>query len=134
MTSLLAFLSSLRFTREHGFSFLRLDGTMSQKKRTQVIQEFQSSAANSPAILLLSLKAGGVGLNLNAASRVFLMEPVSTDFGQESDTFTRTTTDYIMYHVEGNLHEATYKRKRTEAGQKSRSSISQPHMPYVTIV
>ncbi|XP_036927016.1 helicase-like transcription factor [Acanthopagrus latus] len=61
--------------REHGFTFVRLDGTMSQKKRTQVIQEFQSTAADSPAIMLLSLKAGGVGLNLTAASHVFLMDP-----------------------------------------------------------
>uniref|UniRef100_A0A8C4FBM4 Helicase-like transcription factor n=1 Tax=Dicentrarchus labrax TaxID=13489 RepID=A0A8C4FBM4_DICLA len=61
--------------REHGFSFVRLDGNMSQKRRAQVIQEFQSSAADSPAIMLLSLKAGGVGLNLTAASRVFLMDP-----------------------------------------------------------
>lgn len=61
--------------REHGFSFVRLDGTMSQKKRTQVIQEFQSSASDSPVIMLLSLKAGGVGLNLTAASHVFLMDP-----------------------------------------------------------
>ncbi|XP_058471850.1 helicase-like transcription factor [Solea solea] len=61
--------------REHGFTFVRLDGTMSQKKRTQVIREFQSSAAESPTIMLLSLKAGGVGLNLTAASRVFLMDP-----------------------------------------------------------
>uniref|UniRef100_A0A671VFK7 Helicase like transcription factor n=1 Tax=Sparus aurata TaxID=8175 RepID=A0A671VFK7_SPAAU len=61
--------------REHGFTFVRLDGTMSQKKRTRVIQEFQSTAADSPAIMLLSLKAGGVGLNLTAASHVFLMDP-----------------------------------------------------------
>lgn len=61
--------------REHGFSFVRLDGTMSQKKRTRIIQEFQSSAEDSPKIMLLSLKAGGVGLNLTAASRVFLMDP-----------------------------------------------------------
>uniref|UniRef100_A0A3P8T179 Helicase like transcription factor n=1 Tax=Amphiprion percula TaxID=161767 RepID=A0A3P8T179_AMPPE len=61
--------------REHGFSFVRLDGTMNQKRRTQVIQEFQSSAADSPVIMLLSLKAGGVGLNLTAASHVFLMDP-----------------------------------------------------------
>uniref|UniRef100_A0A671VEH4 Helicase like transcription factor n=1 Tax=Sparus aurata TaxID=8175 RepID=A0A671VEH4_SPAAU len=65
----------LLFTREHGFTFVRLDGTMSQKKRTRVIQEFQSTAADSPAIMLLSLKAGGVGLNLTAASHVFLMDP-----------------------------------------------------------
>ncbi|XP_034433159.1 helicase-like transcription factor isoform X1 [Hippoglossus hippoglossus] len=61
--------------REHGFTFVRFDGAMSQKKRTQVIREFQSSAADGPAIMLLSLKAGGVGLNLTAASRVFLMDP-----------------------------------------------------------
>lgn len=61
--------------REHGFSFVRLDGTMNQKRRAQVIQEFQSSAPDSPLIMLLSLKAGGVGLNLTAASQVFMMEP-----------------------------------------------------------
>lgn len=53
---------------------------MNQKRRMQVIREFQSSAADSPTVMLLSLKAGGVGLNLTAASRVFLMDPVSTDF------------------------------------------------------
>ncbi|XP_071768487.2 helicase-like transcription factor [Centroberyx gerrardi] len=61
--------------REHGFSFVRLDGTMTQKRRAQVIQEFQSPAPDSPVIMLLSLKAGGVGLNLTAASHVFLMDP-----------------------------------------------------------
>ncbi|XP_061780443.1 helicase-like transcription factor isoform X1 [Nerophis lumbriciformis] len=61
--------------REHGFRFVRLDGTMSQKKRTQVIQDFQSVSASSPTVMLLSLKAGGVGLNLTAASHVFLMDP-----------------------------------------------------------
>ncbi|XP_067334713.1 helicase-like transcription factor isoform X1 [Channa argus] len=61
--------------RENGFSFVRLDGAMTQKRRTQVIQEFQSSEVNSPVIMLLSLKAGGVGLNLTAASHVFLMDP-----------------------------------------------------------
>ncbi|XP_034531101.1 helicase-like transcription factor [Notolabrus celidotus] len=61
--------------REHGFSFVRLDGSLSQKKRTQIIHEFQSSDSGGPSIMLLSLKAGGVGLNLTAASRVFLMDP-----------------------------------------------------------
>ncbi|XP_041714879.1 helicase-like transcription factor [Coregonus clupeaformis] len=61
--------------REEGFKFVRLDGTMSQKRRAQVIQEFQSDAPGSPLIMLLSLKSGGVGINLSAASRVFLMDP-----------------------------------------------------------
>ncbi|KYO33941.1 helicase-like transcription factor isoform X1 [Alligator mississippiensis] len=61
--------------RESGFVFTRLDGSMPQKKRVEAIQCFQSSQAGSPTIMLLSLKAGGVGLNLTAASRVFLMDP-----------------------------------------------------------
>ena len=50
---------------------------MAQKKRVESIQCFQNTEAGSPTIMLLSLKAGGVGLNLSAASRVFLMDPVS---------------------------------------------------------
>lgn len=61
--------------REEGFNFVRLDGTITQKRRAQVIREFQSDAPDSPSIMLLSLKAGGVGLNLTAASHVFLMDP-----------------------------------------------------------
>ncbi|KAM9279237.1 helicase-like transcription factor [Morus bassanus] len=61
--------------RESGFAFTRLDGSMAQKKRVEAIQCFQSSQAGSPTVMLLSLKAGGVGLNLTAASRVFLMDP-----------------------------------------------------------
>lgn len=68
---------TLLFFRESGFAFTRLDGSMAQKRRAEAIQCFQSSGAGSPTVMLLSLKAGGVGLNLTAASRVFLMDPVS---------------------------------------------------------
>ncbi|XP_014443766.1 helicase-like transcription factor isoform X2 [Tupaia chinensis] len=61
--------------RSSGFIFTRLDGSMAQKKRVESIQSFQNTEAGSPTIMLLSLKAGGVGLNLSAASRVFLMDP-----------------------------------------------------------
>ncbi|NXF02836.1 HLTF factor, partial [Smithornis capensis] len=61
--------------KESGFAFTRLDGSMAQKKRVEAIRCFQSNQAGSPTIMLLSLKAGGVGLNLTAASRVFLMDP-----------------------------------------------------------
>ncbi|NXL45864.1 HLTF factor, partial [Podilymbus podiceps] len=61
--------------KESGFAFTRLDGSMAQKKRVEAIQCFQSSKAGSPTVMLLSLKAGGVGVNLTAASRVFLMDP-----------------------------------------------------------
>uniref|UniRef100_A0A8C1G8S5 Helicase-like transcription factor n=1 Tax=Cyprinus carpio TaxID=7962 RepID=A0A8C1G8S5_CYPCA len=61
--------------REYGFSFTRLDGTMAQKTRAKAIQDFQDSSPGNPTIMLLSLKAGGVGINLTAASHVFMMDP-----------------------------------------------------------
>uniref|UniRef100_A0A672JGY0 Helicase-like transcription factor n=1 Tax=Salarias fasciatus TaxID=181472 RepID=A0A672JGY0_SALFA len=72
-----------QFTRKHGFTFVRLDGSLTQKRRTQVIKEFQSAAADSPTVMLLSLKAGGVGLNLTAASHVFLMDPAWNPAAEE---------------------------------------------------
>jgi len=67
------------YFRQNGFHFVRLDGTMSNKQRSASIEAFSDLDPASPVIILLSLKAGGVGLNLTAGSRVFLMEPVSND-------------------------------------------------------
>ncbi|KAI8966707.1 SNF2 family N-terminal domain-containing protein, partial [Daldinia sp. FL1419] len=53
--------------------FLRLDGTTNQKARSAILSEFKES--NKFTILLLSLRAGGVGLNLTQAKRVFMMDP-----------------------------------------------------------
>ncbi|KAL2895836.1 putative SWI/SNF-related matrix-associated actin-dependent regulator of chromatin subfamily A member 3-like 1 [Bienertia sinuspersici] len=58
-----------------GFKTLRLDGTMSAKKRKQVIHDFGGCGDDSPTILLASLKASGTGINLTAASVVYLLEP-----------------------------------------------------------
>ncbi|KAL8675489.1 MAG: hypothetical protein Q9168_000001 [Polycauliona sp. 1 TL-2023] len=56
-----------------GIPFLRFDGTMNQKVRATTITSFTES--NRGMVLLLSLRAGGVGLNLTAAKRVFMMDP-----------------------------------------------------------
>lgn len=55
------------------FRFVRLDGTLNQQQREKVIKDF----SNNPKILvmLISLKAGGVGINLTAASNAFLLDP-----------------------------------------------------------
>ena len=53
--------------------YLRFDGSMSQKSRASVLAEF--TAAKRGTVLLLSLRAGGVGLNLTSAKRVFMMDP-----------------------------------------------------------
>ena len=52
-------------------TFARLDGSTTD--RAGVVSRFQ--AADGPPVLIMSLKAGGVGLNLTAADHVIIMDP-----------------------------------------------------------
>lgn len=52
-------------------SYVRLDG--STRDRDGVVRTFQR--VEGPTVMLVSLKAGGTGLNLTAADHVFLMDP-----------------------------------------------------------
>ncbi|MCA9623120.1 MAG: DEAD/DEAH box helicase, partial [Myxococcales bacterium] len=54
-----------------GIPYLRLDGQT--RDRGEVVARFQS--ADGPPVLLISLRAGGTGLNLTAADHVFLLDP-----------------------------------------------------------
>ncbi|KAF1886837.1 hypothetical protein Lal_00046075 [Lupinus albus] len=69
-----AFLDLLQipFTRNN-ISYVRLDGTLNLQQREKVIKQF--SEDSSTLVLLMSLKAGGVGINLTAASNAFVMDP-----------------------------------------------------------
>lgn len=87
-----------------GIQHVRLDGTMPQKARAEVLAQFNKTEiyeeideedptptalpttrfnapkpkpnqSPNPTVLLISLRAGGVGLNLTAASNVFMMDP-----------------------------------------------------------
>lgn len=54
-------------------SFGKLDGRMSARERDQTVAWFQQDKRLD--VLLISLRTGGMGLNLTAASHVFIMEP-----------------------------------------------------------
>ncbi|KZT75059.1 hypothetical protein DAEQUDRAFT_660022 [Daedalea quercina L-15889] len=56
-----------------GIRYSRLDGTMKRDERTRAMDSLKHDPACE--VLLVSLKAGGVGLNLTAAQRVYLMDP-----------------------------------------------------------
>ena len=57
---------------EKDIEFSRIDGSFSLKKRTENIELFQSGQNR---VFLISLRAGGLGLNLTAASYVYIMDP-----------------------------------------------------------
>ena len=56
-----------------GIQYERLDGTMKREERAKAMDELKYN--KSCEVLLVSLRAGGVGLNLTAAQRVYLMDP-----------------------------------------------------------
>ena len=56
---------------ERGMTYGRIDGSTAD--REGVVRDFQR--ADGPSVLLLSLKAGGVGLNLTAADHVYILDP-----------------------------------------------------------
>jgi SNF2 family DNA or RNA helicase len=72
--------------RANGIPFFRLDGSLSLKERMVVLDQFRSSRQpnlengvtddlNKGTVLLMSMAAGGEGLNLVAASSVFIVDP-----------------------------------------------------------
>merc|ERR1719300_329980 len=48
---------------------------MSHTKRAESLKKFKKSSSRSPKVMLLSLKAGGVGLNLTTANHLLLLDP-----------------------------------------------------------
>lgn len=99
---------SLKIT---GIRVARLDGAMKRSERTAALESFK----NNPTIevLLVSLRAGGTGLNLVSACRAYLMDPYWNPAveNQGLDRVHRMgqtrpviTTKYIMRHsIEENM-------------------------------
>lgn len=56
-----------------GITFTRLDGKMTRTARTAAMDKFREDP--SVQVILVSIMAGGLGLNLTTASSVYVMEP-----------------------------------------------------------
>ncbi|QPG74802.1 hypothetical protein FOA43_002138 [Brettanomyces nanus] len=59
------------------FHVLKFDGRLGMEQRTNVLKSFEDDDVKGKniSVLLISLKAGGVGLNLTVASKAFLLDP-----------------------------------------------------------
>jgi DNA repair protein RAD5 len=116
-------------------SHLRLDGSVPQKARAAVLAQFtktetytddiidtgdetltrngtSSKGPSSPApptVLLVSLRAGGVGLNLTAASNVFIMNPwwsfaIETQAILDQKAYMCSSVDLLRHFQQLNKH------------------------------
>ncbi|VDM54624.1 unnamed protein product [Angiostrongylus costaricensis] len=57
-----------------GYGYVRLDGSMSIKQRSKIVEKFNDPESNE-FCFLLSSKAGGCGLNLIGANRLVMFDP-----------------------------------------------------------
>lgn len=55
--------------------FVSLTGDVAVKLRGEIIEKFNRVDNGAPQVMLLSLTAGGVGLNLAAANHLFMIDP-----------------------------------------------------------
>lgn len=69
------------FLKRHNLKFVRYDGSMRNDAREASLEALRNKS--DVRILLCSLKAGSLGLNLTAASRVVVLEPFWNPFVEE---------------------------------------------------
>ena len=114
----------------NGIRFTRLDGKMSNQQRAAALTSFASNP--SVSVFLISLKAGGVGLNLTAANRVYLMDiwwnPAAED--QAVDRVHRLgqlkAVDVVRMIVRGGVEERVkaLQEKKREMTKNAMSRVS----------
>ncbi|OON20661.1 protein, SNF2 family, partial [Opisthorchis viverrini] len=63
-----------RLCAMRGYIYVRLDGTMTIKKRAKIVERFNDPTSQE-FIFMLSSKAGGCGLNLIGANRLVMFDP-----------------------------------------------------------
>lgn len=63
-----------KLSAKRKYRYVRLDGTMSIKKRAKVVDNFNNPDSDD-FIFMLSSKAGGCGLNLIGANRLVMFDP-----------------------------------------------------------
>jgi superfamily II DNA or RNA helicase len=99
--------------------FLRIDGSTPAKERTRLVERFQKKDRED--VILVSLKAGGAGINLTAADYVFLLDPWWNPAAEEQAAArahrigqTRPVTVYRMV-ARGTIEERVLELSRSKA-------------------
>lgn len=96
--------------RDSEIPFARLDGSMSRDERSAQLSNFKDDVALR--VILVSTRAGGVGLNLTMANKVFLMDPAWNP-ATDSQALSRVhrigqkkPVSYVRYIIEGSIEQS----------------------------
>ncbi|QDS72300.1 hypothetical protein FKW77_007338 [Venturia effusa] len=94
----------------NNITYTRLDGRMARKARGKAIEAFRDDPEIQ--VILVSIGAGGVGLNLTAASKVFMMEPQYNPAAEAQAVERvhrlgqRRDVEIVRYIMRGSIEEA----------------------------
>lgn len=108
-----------------GMQYSRIDGTMTSTKRGEEIASFNSNPVKR--IFLVSIKAGGQGINLEAANKAYMLEPQYNP-GVEQQAFQRVhrigqKREVVVrrYVMENTVEEGVIRlqKKKNEIASKS---------------
>ena len=67
--------ASVRGLKQDGFEVFQFTGSSNTNNRDKAIRKFQDTSNGKPAVFVITLRSGNVGITLTAASRVYLLEP-----------------------------------------------------------
>lgn len=70
-----------RALKQNGYGVVRIDGSMTTEQRSKSMHKLAHD--NSVKIILCSLKAAGVGINLTRANNVFMLDPWWNDSSEQ---------------------------------------------------
>jgi SNF2 family DNA or RNA helicase len=95
-----------------GIKYQRYDGSMKMDERAEAVNQFMDDA--SQKVMLISLKAGNAGLNLNKASQVIILDPFWNPFieDQAVDRAHRMPVSYAsptcIFHITNSIAANSY--------------------------
>jgi DNA repair and recombination protein RAD54B len=110
-----------RVCQQHDFEWVRLEGSTSTTKRVQIVDTF-NNIQRSGFVMLLSSKAGGVGLNIVGASRLVMFDidwNPATDLqamGRIWRDGQRNNVHIYRFLTTGTIEEKIYQRQLTKQG------------------
>ncbi|KAI2491868.1 hypothetical protein MHU86_22696 [Fragilaria crotonensis] len=100
----------------HGLNISRIDGTTKENDRQRSVEEFNQEGSNVD-VMLLSTKAGGLGLTLTGADRAVIYNPSwnPTDDSQAVDRCYRIgqkkSVEVYRFIAAGTVEEKTYEKQ-----------------------
>ncbi|KAL9090253.1 MAG: hypothetical protein Q9159_002058 [Coniocarpon cinnabarinum] len=109
---------------ERKWSYVRYDGSMNAKERHEAVETFSSHPDCN--IMLISLKAGNAGLNLNCASQVIILDPFWNPFIEEQAIDRAHRIGQMRdVHVHRVLIQGTVEDRIVALQEKKRTLINQ---------